>query len=125
MGCTFTEFIEELRTEGETDSRSHLVTKARVNPHDRKRQILTAAVNLAQTDGFHNITRDGIAIAAGVSTGLVTRHFGTMIALRRAVMRAAINQEILEIVAQGLSIGDPCALKAPPELKIDAAKSLL
>jgi hypothetical protein len=125
MGCTFTEFVEELREENGSNGRAHVVTKSRVNAKDRKKQILTAAVDLAQAEGFHHITREGVAAAAGVSEGLVSKHFGTMAALRRAVMRAAINQEILEIVAQGLSIGDPCAIKAPDALKADAARSLL
>jgi AcrR family transcriptional regulator len=124
MGCTFSEFINELRTETE-DTKTHLVTKSRVDPKDRKQQILSVAVKMACVHGYDKITRDGIAGKANVSMGLVTKYFGSMIKLRRSIMRAAINQEIPVIIAQGLANGDPHARKAPAELKAKAATSLV
>lgn len=119
MGCNFSEFIKELR---EYDRKIHPVHKKRVDPSLRKGQILGAAITLSKIDGYHKITRDNIADKAGISVGLVTRYFGTMTNLRRAIMRAAITQNIPEIVAQGLANKDNHARRAPPELRAAAIK---
>ncbi len=49
--------------------------------------------------------------------GLVSKYFGTMKQLKREIIRAAIKQEIPEIIAQGLANGDKRAAKAPQQLK--------
>jgi DNA-binding transcriptional regulator YbjK len=120
MGCNFTEFVEELKSEHIEES-NHKVSKTRTNPALRKYHILGVAVELAKTKGYDKITRDSIAKEAGISVGLVTRYFKTMAQLKRAVMRAAIQREVTEIIAQGLANGDEHAKKAPAELKDKAA----
>ena len=120
MGCTFTELLDELRAEG-IGNNSHAVNKKRVNPELRKENILNAAIELAKAVGYYKVTRDDIAERAGVSMGLVSRYFGNMHQLRKAIMRSAVKQDIPEIVAQGIVNGDSFALKAPPELKNRAA----
>lgn len=122
-GCTFNEFVAELKDEL-ADGRCVPVTKARANPELRKSSILDAAVELSRKEGYANISRQQIADRAGVSTGLVTKYFGTMPQMRRAIMRSAIARSIPEIVAQGMACGDRHAGKAPDELK-DAARSTL
>lgn len=122
-GCTFNEFVAELKDEL-FDGRCVPVTKARANPELRKGSILDAAVQLAKKQGYSNISRQQIAELAGVSTGLVTKYFGTMPQMRRAIMRSAITRGIPEIVAQGMAAGDRQAGKAPEELKAAARKTL-
>lgn len=95
------------------------------NRNDRRAVILGAAVALARTDGYLNITRDRVAECAGVSMGLVNHHYGSMRDLRHAVMREAVSQRILEIVAQGLAYGNTIAHGAPLELRQDAAQYLI
>lgn len=90
---------------------------ARLKPEERREEILNAAVRVAERDGFINMTRDNIAIAAGVSMGLVNHHFGTMVQLKRAVMRAAITREILCIIAEGIITKDKTALKVNEDLR--------
>jgi len=94
-------------------------------PHERRDAIMAVAVDLARVNGYNKITRDAIADQAGVSMGLVTRYFGTMNQLRRAIMRHAIDGGVVEIVAQGLAIGDEHAKKASPELKQQASNFLI
>lgn len=120
-GCTFTDFVKGLKD----DSNNHQVFKTRVNPILRRENILIAAVELARENGYNKITRDDIAERAGVSMGLVTHYFETMVQLRRAVMRHAIQFEIVEIIAQGLANKDDHARKAPEELKKQAVDKLL
>ena len=92
----------------------------RLKPDIRSADILEAAIQLAREKGFESLTRDGIANRAKVSHGLVTHYYNTMTQVRRAVMRAAVKQEILEIIAYGLATGNPHALKASPELRARA-----
>lgn len=101
------------------------MTKKRLHPDDRKQQILTAAIKVAgRPGGWGKLTRDAVAREAGCAEGLVSKYFGTMIAFRRSIMRAAIQARNLAVVAQGLAAGDTNAQKAPPELKAAAVETL-
>ncbi len=77
---------------------------------------------MRKKNGYHKITRDQIAIASGVSVGLVTFYFGTMTKLRRDIMRVALKQPIPLIIAQGLANRDIHAKKASNGLKRQAIK---
>lgn len=120
MGETFTEFVSRIKKVA-VEENNFPVVKTRTNPELRREQILNVAVEMADKDGYNNITRDAIAETAGVSMGLVTRYFGTMKQLRRDIIRVAIKREIPNIIAQGLANGDPHARKAPKNLKSQAA----
>lgn len=122
-GGTFAELVEQLRGENIEQTMAP-VSKSRVPAALRKEHILAVAVDQAITTGYTKITRDGIAEAAGVSFGLVTKYFGTMNQLKRDVMRSAIKQGIVQIVAQGLANGDERARKAPAALKQEAVQLL-
>ena len=101
------------------------MTKKRLHPDDRKQQILTAAIRVAaRPGGWGKLTRDAVAKEAGCAEGLVSKYFGTMIAFRRSIMRAAIQARNLAVVAQGLAAGDASAKKADPELKARALSTL-
>lgn len=90
----------------------------------RHADILQTAVKLAKRDGFHNLTGVSIARAAKVSRGLVLRYFGNMDKMRDEVMKVAIRDEILPIVAQGLLIRHRVATKAPEKIRRQAVESL-
>lgn len=99
--------------------------RKRKQPEIRTQELLRAAVQLARTDGYQRITREAIAEHAGVSPGLVSVRLGTMPAMRRSVMRAAIADEVLEVIGQGLAARDPHALKAPDDLKRRALELMI
>ena len=90
----------------------------------RHDEILAAAVRVSITVGYNRITRDDIALAAGCSPALVSEIFGTMTCMRRAMQRAAVANHVLPVIAQGLALRDPHALRAPAELRAAAAASL-
>ena len=117
-GQTFLELCDTLPA----DVPGTAITKKRVSPKHRKHSILEYAVKVAATEGYQNVTRERLARDAGVSMGLVSKYFGTMRNLRRAVMRHAVTSENATVVAQGLVVGDPHARKASKELKAKAAK---
>jgi AcrR family transcriptional regulator len=91
-------------------------TRRREIPSIRREEILSAAIDLAIRIGYQNITRDAVANAANTSCALVTTYF-PMVELKNAVMKMAIEKEILPIIAQGLSLGDTQAQGITPELK--------
>ena len=121
MGQTFTEFIETL----DKDTELHEVSKKRLSKDVRKDHILRVALVAAKEHGYTSVTRTVLAEKANVSMSLVSHYFGTMEQLKRAVMRAAVEHEIPEIVAQGLSMVDKNAQKASVELKALAATALV
>lgn len=99
--------------------------RTRLKPEARKEDILAAAVPLAVKLGYSNVSREKIAEAAGVSGAVLNYHFGTMLQFRRDLMRYAIKQKALAIIAQGLSSGDAQAVKAPEDLRRLALDSLM
>lgn len=97
----------------------------RGDPDERKAQILDAAIELSKERGYANVYREHIGERLGVTPTLVTRYFATMHHLREAVMQAALDREIPEIIAQGIIAHDPIAETAPRELRERAVRLLL
>jgi AcrR family transcriptional regulator len=97
----------------------------RMEPEARKDEILDAALAMAAECGYTNLTRDAVALRVGVASTTVQYHFQTMGQFRVEVMRAAVKQRCLVVVAQGMAARDPQALKADEDLRIAAAGSML
>ena len=87
----------------------------------RIEELTAAALAVAERDGWAGLRRDAIAVHAGVTGGLVTVKLGTMTDLRRRVMRAAIQQRAMRVLAEGLAANDKCARRMPDELKREVA----
>lgn len=98
--------------------------KRRLNPTDRREQILQASIDLATKCGVEGLRMDDIAAKAETSRALVAHYFGTMIGLKRDVWRAAISRSVVPIVARGIATGNKAVRKAPPELRAKAAEYL-
>lgn len=89
----------------------------RYKPEVRKDLVITAALDLAERGHFLKLTRAAIAQAAGVTGSAIQYHFHTMDQLRGDVMRAAIKQERIAVVAQGMTCGERHAAKVPAKLR--------
>ena len=85
---------------------------------------MKAAMSVADDIGYVQMRRADISTEAEVSEALVSRYFGTMKQMRKAVMRHAIRHGYHSVVAQGLAIRDPHAMKADDEVKRLAAESI-
>lgn len=92
-----------------------------MNPDDRARSLLAAAVRDAAAKGWKTLTHQRVADAAGVSPALVKQRLGTKTQMLRRVMRAAVLERSVPVVAEGLALRDPHAMKAPVDLKKLAA----
>ena len=88
---------------------------------DTTDRLLDVAVDLAEKIGFYNITRDAVAVAAGCSLALPTVRLGNKAEMMRNIMRRAIRDRRLAVIAQGLAGGDKTALKADEALKRECA----
>lgn len=87
--------------------------------------ILKACMKLAAAKGYRHILRDEIAVEAGVHPSNISYHFGTMIELRRTIMREAVRTECLPVIAQGLAAGDKHARKCSSEVQQAALATLV
>lgn len=96
----------------------------RMKVDDRKVQLLTHAIKLAEGAGYTAVTRQEIAREAGVSEALLSVHFGTMPEFRKELMRHAIKTRAVRVLAQGLVAEDPIARRAPADLKQLALASI-
>jgi len=88
---------------------------------DRKKQLINIAIKLSEEKGYQTVTRKMIADEADVREGTVTHSLGTMENIKRDIMRHSIKDGNIKVLAQGLSVGDKHAVKAPDELKQKAA----
>lgn len=79
------------------------------------------ALRLAAADGWRTLTHDAVALAAGVSRALVIVRLGDADQMRRSVMRAAVRDRCVPVVAEGLCLGAPQARGADDALKAAAA----
>jgi AcrR family transcriptional regulator len=96
------------------------MTTDRLPANARQQQILDEALRSAEVYGYTNITRQMIADHLDIAPGLVSHYCGTMDELRRTVMRHAVQQERLRVVAQGIIAKHPVAMRAPRELRARA-----
>lgn len=97
----------------------------RTNSVVRKKHILKAAAKLSKRVGYRSITRDAVAEVAKVSSPLVATYFPTMEILKKAVMEFAVENEIVEIIVQGLILKDKIALGISKPVKERIAEHLL
>ena len=96
-------------------------------PESRKAELLDTALVLARVVGYQNVERAQLAERCECSTGPVSKYFGTMKNLKRAIISHAIARADLIVIAQGIVAGEAKARAVKPELKraaMEAACSL-
>lgn len=98
--------------------------RAAIQRGTRHEIILAAALQEAQAVGYQNIIRHRVAARAGVANGSVNHAFGTLAALKNAVMEKAVEDGVADVVAQGLATGHPVARNAPAHIKEAATRAL-
>lgn len=97
----------------------------RLDPKERKQQLMDVAMELAREHGYDRVKRSDVARRANVTDSTISRYFNTMSQLHRDIMRQAIKRGDTIIVGQGLARKDKRALSAPKELRERAAASLI
>lgn len=99
--------------------------RLRKTPEARRKEIVAAALHIAQRDGFQALDRTKIAEYAGCSVSLIQRYFATVKQLRRKVVRAALQSNKLVIVGQAIAAGEPSTNNLDPDIRRKALESLI
>lgn len=79
--------------------------RIRMNPDDRKKQLLESALVLADSYGIKALTRVALAAETGTTDGLVNRYFGGRNGLRETVICEGVARKNKRIVAWALRDG--------------------
>lgn len=74
----------------------------RLDPEDRRKQMLDAATLIAVNSHYTTVTREAIASAVGCTKPLITHYFGSMENLRRNILIRAIESENFTILQQAI-----------------------
>jgi hypothetical protein len=98
--------------------------RTRRTAEDSKNFILSKALSLSEELGIKNFSSIQLATACDCKHSLVFYHFVNMEFLREEVMRLAVAQSNVNVVAQGLAVRDPIANTASDKLKKQALSSL-
>ena len=124
VGVPFSTLVAEIK-EVIGDEKHTNVLKKRVSPQLRKENILSCAIKLSETVGYSSITITAVAEEAGVTRQTVAHYFSTLNQLQTDIMRRAVKEKNLKIIAQGLVSQNKHAQKADAELKQEALKCLI
>lgn len=73
--------------------------RTRLEPADRRRELLVVAERLAAADGIGSLSTQAVATAAGASKALVFHYFGSVVGLQRAVVSAAVDDLLAALAA--------------------------
>lgn len=98
--------------------------RIRLDPAIRKLQILSAALNIAKEKGYHEISFTEVAAQLNLKRGSIIYYFANLKLLKKAVMRLAIKQKEMGILAQGLASLDPLLKNIPLALKEEVIRHL-
>lgn len=93
-------------------------TRTRLDPKERKKLILSAAVAVMKKHGITETTRELVAEEADVATGTVSLYFNTMKQLRRAMVRHAMATEDGEALASVVSLKDYKKMMKPEHIQL-------
>lgn len=91
---------------------------------ERKTRILAAALPVAVSLGYKNVTRSVVAKAAEVAENTIQHHFGSIPKLKEAILAYAIEKRNLEVIAQAVVARDPAVSDLPDRLKARALATM-
>lgn len=96
------------------------MTRIRMNPDDRKRQMVEAGLVLVRTYGVKALTRVALAAETGTTDGLVNRYFGNRDNLREEIIIEGITRKDARVLAQAIKSGAYDFPDVPPKLMREA-----
>ena len=77
---------------------------SRMDPFNRKEQILQTAIQISLEKGYRQLTRRAVANRMHCASSLINHYYEDIDNLRAAVLRAAIEKEIIPIVAENFAM---------------------
>jgi len=95
----------------------------RLIKEQRYSQILDAAYHLATQGRLMSTTFKDIMQCCGCSRSTIKHYFGSLVALRNAVVETAIREENFDILIIALTNNEPAAMSMSEELKEKTKKN--
>ena len=90
----------------------------RLDPKERKKQIIEHATLTARHNGLYRLTVTEIAERCGVSHGTVFNYFSNIAELRGAIIEHAIAECDVEVLLQAIIDKDPRVDNIPLETRL-------
>jgi hypothetical protein len=87
-------------------------------------RILNAAMRVAEVRGYQHTYKKHIAARLDCTMGMINHRWGTMVALRTAIVKTAILEENYKIMAQALAAEHPLMRLVSPRVRYKVAKHL-
>ncbi len=87
-----------------------MATTTRMTAEERREQVLDATKALAARDGFHAVSIEAVARAAGITRPIVYSHFGDLQGLLEALVEresARALSQLASVLPSDLEHGDP------------------
>lgn len=97
--------------------------RKRLEPAERRAQILAEAFKQAQAGGLGKITRVSVAGALGLTDGIINRYFEGVTGLQSAVLSHAVVERELNVIADAVEMR--MALDGVPPDLVRQATALL
>jgi AcrR family transcriptional regulator len=98
---------------------------ARRTPEQRREQLLDAALGIALERGFHAVTVDGVARAAGVTRPVVYGQFADRAALLTALLDRSEQRALAQLAPALPAVPAPGEAVDPEELLVDGMTAYL
>ena len=86
--------------------------------------ILDAAVTLARTKSYRELTPIEISQAAKCSKASIFWHFKTLDALRNAIVQRAVDENVMPVLAEAIAVKHPLTHDIAPSVRRAALLSL-
>lgn len=97
----------------------------RKDKDERKADMIQKGLKIAEKIGYMNLKQSETSKKLKVSLGLLHHYFGAIKDFKIAIVKAAIKEENLIVIAQAIAAKDPLVKKLNKDLKIRAINSLL
>jgi len=91
----------------------------------KRENVLIVATSLASAVGYQNITREEVAQSSFTSPGTVSGLFGSMEQLKQEVVKFALDNACLPVIAQALANRNKLAMAASENLKRRAMEMMI
>ena len=102
------------------------MTRAKRTRHNvRREQLIDVAIKISTEIGYNKLTREKVMREVDVTASLLGYYFPRMSDLKNAVMDAAVERGIVEIIAQGITLNDPRALTINPQIKLQVISFMM
>lgn len=90
---------------------------SRMDPFNRKEQILQTAIQISLEKGYRQLTRRAVANRMHCASSLINHYYEDIDNLRAIVLQTAIEKEIIPIVAENFAIKGTETIELPQPLK--------